>query len=345
MLISIAYLTNPWVGKLVDGGFRPENLYPVLGLAFALGWTRGKAILWAPALIGFLAIKEDAALYIAALAVASLLFEPERRRVAAICLAGSLSLWIINLEWLQPHFLRGTGQAEPRYFQFWNQYGNTPGAVALQMLKTPWRVVSDVATSGWYKLFLPALLLPLASRLPLAAMLPAVVLLGTASYPAMRQYRAYYAAPMISFLFWSLGDAYRRLQSSPRLRAVAPAWVAAAALTFPLLGDGYLRLKWPDPQALRGLDAAIAALSNHSGPVCAQGVLFPHLPYRLKLQPLSPGCARQPNAVSLVNSTLDPFPYSAARLQAAVAEAAKFGRAQLFESGFAILRDPNLTLE
>jgi hypothetical protein len=345
LLIAIAYLTNPWMGKLVDGGFRPENFYPLLGLAFALGWTRGKAILWAPALIGFLAIKEDAALYIAALAVASLMFQPERRRVAAICLAGSLSLWVINLAWLQPHFLRGSGQAEPHYFQFWNQYGSTPGAVALQMLKAPWRVVADVATSGWYKLFLPALLLPLASRLPMAAMLPAVVLLGTASYPAMRQYRAYYAAPMIPFLFWSFGDAYRRLQSAPRLRAVAPAWVAAAALAFPLFGDGYLRLKWPDPRALRALDAAIAALSDHPGTVCAQGVLFPHLPYRLKLEPLSPGCARQPNAVSLVNSTLDPFPYSADGLRAAVAEAVKSGRAQVLESGFAILREPNLILE
>jgi len=28
LLIAIAYLTNSWVGKLVDGGFRPENFYP-----------------------------------------------------------------------------------------------------------------------------------------------------------------------------------------------------------------------------------------------------------------------------------------------------------------------------
>jgi uncharacterized membrane protein len=336
-LVLVAYLTNPWVGRLLDGGFRPESFYPVLGLTFALGWTVRKARIWSPALLAFLCIKEDAAFYIAALAIAALLFESQRRRAAAVCLAFSVLLLTVNLSFLQPLFLAESNAIRPGYLGFWHQYGTTLGGIAARMIASPLRVAADVLTSHWYKLFGPALFLPLFAKLPLAAMAPALFILGSASYPTMRHYRAYYAIPLVPFFFWGLLDGYRRLGSIPRVGAWRDGLLAAALLLFPLFGDGYIRFHRPDRVALQSFKLMVEKVDG-TRPICVQPVLFPHLPYAWNLQPLSQSCIQQPGAVSLINSQLDPFPYNQAQLQQMLAHAAANGRAQQFEAGFAILR-------
>jgi uncharacterized membrane protein len=340
-LVLVAYLTNPWLGRLLDGGFRPENFYPLLGLTFAAGWVLRKARIWFLALLAFLCIKEDAAFYIAALSLASLLFESQRWRPALLCLVLSVLLLALNIAFLQPLFLAESNAVQPEYLHFWGKYGRTLGEIVRGMIASPLRVASDVLTSAWYKLFGPALFLPFLSRIPLAAMAPAILLLGSASNPTMRHYRAYYAVPLLPFFFWGLLDGYQTLASFRRVGAWRDGILAAALLLFPLLGDGYIRFHRPDGATIRGLKQVEQQVDGRR-PVCAQPVLFPHLPYSWNLQPLSRGCVQQPGALSLVNPLLDPFPYTRAQLEEMLAHAKSNGRVQRLEAGFAILSDPSI---
>ena len=57
--------------------------------------------------------------------------------------------------------------------------------------------------------------------------------------------------------------------------------LAGVLLLFPLVGDGYVRVRWPDPAVRAEMDAVARRLEGTAGPVCAQTALFPQLPYDL----------------------------------------------------------------
>ncbi|MBJ6761840.1 DUF2079 domain-containing protein [Myxococcaceae bacterium JPH2] len=339
LLLCVAYLTSPWSNRLLDGGFRPEVLYPLCGLMLAWGWVEHRAALWAPALVAFLAIKEDAALHASALALGALLFERSRRREALGVLGVCVALFILNTTVVQPWALAQTGKVRPGYLDFWGQHGSSLGAIALHMLSSPWTVVSDIFRSGWYRLFLPALFLPLLSRQPLVAMLPSLFLLGSASNPTMHEYRLYYPVTLLPFFLWGLLEARERLGQWGWSEGRRTALFAVAALSFPLWGDGYARL-WPLALETRAVVRATAVeLGTPTGPVCAQTVLFPHLPYALAPRPLFDlACARTPGAVVLVHPELDPWPHSKEALTALVAEATARGEAEPRGEGLVLLR-------
>lgn len=214
-LAAVLYLTNPWTARMLDGGFRPEVAYPLFGLLFAVGWVEARPRRWAAGALGLLCGKEDAGFYLAALALGALFFKRPRRREAIALLAAAVAVTRLDLGLVQPWCLRGHARAQPEYLHFWGQYGNTLGEIVRHMVRAPWRVVADVASSGWLKLFAPALLLPLLSPVPLCAMLPAVVLLGSSSYSMMRSYLTYYPIPLVPFFLWGLFAAYPRLARLP----------------------------------------------------------------------------------------------------------------------------------
>lgn len=342
-LVVLAYLTNPWVGRVLDGGFRPEVFFPCLGLTFILGWVRRRPVLWIPALVAFLAIKEDAAFYAAAIALASLVIERDRWRPALAVLLVSVTWTVAVLGWLQPVLLAGDGDRRPEYLKFWGQYGSTLSDILAGMASSPLRLLKDVATSGWYRMFAPALFLPLVSRAPMAAMAPALFLLGTASYGAMHEYKTYYPLPLVPFFLWGLLEAHRNLARWwPSARWREPA-LALALLGWPLVGGGYVKFQRPDVQRLRELEQVEQRLSAAQA-ICVQTIIFPHLAYALKPRPLDRGCMAQPGAVAVIHPGLDPFPYSRARLEQAVNHAAARGKVQQV-GGFVLVSDPTIPLE
>lgn len=341
LLAVVAYLSNPWVGRLIDGGFRPENLYPLVSFVLILGWVRKRAALWGPALVFFLAIKEDAALWGLCFAAGVLLFERKYWRGALTVAAASGMTLAVNLVYLRPLFLAGYETVQPTYLRFWGQYGDSLGEIAWHVLTSPLRVGWDVVRSGWYKLFGAALFLPLLSRVPLAVLVGMGVVFGSAQYAAMREYRAYYAVPLIAFLFWGMFEAHSHLSRIRTLAGQRIRILACALLVFPLIGGGYLKFSLPSANRLRDFERVKASLAP-STPVCAQAILFPYLPYSLDLALLGDDCVRKPGAVALVNPELDPFPLTRARLEGLVQRARAKGLEEEPALGFHLLRDPEL---
>ncbi|WP_257457462.1 DUF2079 domain-containing protein [Archangium lipolyticum] len=339
LLAGLAFLTSPWVGVLLDGGFRPEVFYPVFGLTLALGWVEQRPAVWIPALVGFLGIKEDASFHASALALGTLVFDRKRWRPALAVLAVSVVLFIVNTRIVQPWALGQTGKLRPGYLGFWGQYGNSLPEIVLNMLRSPWQVMRDVFTSGWYRMFIPALLLPLFSRQPLVAMLPTLFILGSASYHQMHEFRTYYPVTLLPFFFWGLLEAYRNLERwlpAPRRLVLC----AVALLSFPLWGGAYVRFGPPRTRELSALESAAAKLGAEAPEVFyAQTVLFPHLPYRLYPLPLVVHESfTRPGAVVLINPELDTYPFPREEMREMVANAERRGEVEHLDEGFLLLR-------
>lgn len=340
LLSVLAFLTSPWVGVLLDGGFRPEVFYPVFGLTLVLGWVERRPSVWIPALVGFLSIKEDAAFHASALMLGTLLFDRKRWRPALVVLGVSVVLFFVNTRVIQPWALAQTGQVRPGYLGFWGQYGGSLPEIALNMLRSPGQVLGDVFTSGWYRLFLPALLLPFLSRQPLVAMLPTLFILGSASYHQMHDYRTYYPVTLLPFFFWGLLEAYRNLERFRLTGQRRLLLCALALLSFPLWGGGYVRFRPPMTQVLHALDGASQRVEQVSPRLFyAQTVLFPHLPYRLYPLPFfEPSGTTTPGAVVLLNPKLDTYPFPQKELERMVAEAEQRGEVEHLSEGFVLLR-------
>lgn len=338
LLAAAAYLTNPWLAGVLDGGFHPEVLYPLAGLLFLLGWVRERPRLWIPSLAFFLAIKEDAALMMLGFAAAALAFEPRRRRAALSIAAASCAVLALNLAVVQPRLLEGTTGDHAAYRRFWGQYGRSFGEVAFGMASSPLRVAADLLRSHWYRLFGAALFLPLLSR-ALLPMLPTLLILGTSSHAMMWRYEWYYPVPLLPFLFWGLFEAHRSLpllRAHPRLRE---GLFLTALLAFPLAGGGYMRFPIPSLERLRALQALKARLLELNAPeVCAQDALVPHVPYPVKVHPLSAECLQRPGAVAALNPALDTDPYQVEQVRGWIDEARAAGRDEDLGAGFHVVR-------
>ncbi len=334
LLLVLAYWTNPWLDRLVDGGFKPEAFYPLLGLTFVLAWDFGSTRAWVAAALAYLCIKEDAALHLGAFAAASVLVDRGTWKRAATLAGLSVAVLLLGALVVQPAMLRG--YRDLRVFSlYWPQYGTTLGGVAWGMARAPLTLATDVLTSSWYRVLLPALLLPLfrwRSALPL---LPTIVMLGSTRYGMMRNYDWYYSVPLLAFVFLGFLEVVRR--DRPRARWVEPL-VASAVLLFPLVGVGYLRFPEPVPEVSAGYEVAVASLAASPGTVCVQLAAFPRLPYAIEGQPLTSACLAAPARRALINLAIDPWPDEPGNLERLLALAGP--RAHAFPGGWVIVEGP-----
>ena len=333
-LALVAYLTNPWLGRLLDGGFRPESLYPAAGLFLALAWVKQRPLLLGGAAALYLAVKEDAALHLLGLAVGVLLFDRARWRAAVGIAGASVAVLIFNVAWLQPTLLAPYGVRQPTYVTFWGQYGQTLPSIAGAMLTSPWKVISSIATSSWFKFFLPALGVPLLARVPAAAMAPVIFLLGTSGNVVMHDYRAYYPVPLLAFAFWGLLEVAKR--SEPRWRTAA----VAGLVLFPLFGGGYATLEWPAHRNIFGAELASLRQRVEQSPelVCTQTILFPQLGYRAHLYELTPDCLADARSIAVLHPDLAPWPYRREQLLAWISAARATGRLESLPGGYEVIR-------
>jgi len=143
-------------------------------------------------------------------------------------------------------------------------------------------------------------------------MAPALLIYGLSNISHMREYATYYSAPLIPFLFFGLVEGGQRiLQRNIR---VAPGFILVGCLLFALTGGGYQKFSPIAFQALRDLSEARNYLWTQTRPlICAQTLLYPHLPYEWRIQPLSPECMQAPAALTvfLRNSRYDSYPVGA----------------------------------
>lgn len=306
-IVVLAYLTTPFVGFVVNTGFRIESFLPLGLFTFLLGWEKKHQLGWILGAIFFLSIKEDSGFYLAAFAIAHL-FHRDTRRNAIFLLVGSLVITGITLGIVQPFFLQGAAIHEPGYLRFWGHHGATKSAIMMHMISSPGIMLHDIVTSGWWRLYPLLLGLPLLSFPTLLASIPGILLLGTAaSCEAMHQYHHYYPLLLACMALFGMAEFLARPTLSFHKK-----WLARVVLlVFPLFHAGWVSVFVPDKAILSDLQQARVFLEQRypQVPICTQMIGFPYLGYRLQLQPYTPACMAQPGAVALTVPAKDPHPH------------------------------------
>lgn len=306
-IVVLAYLTTPFIGFVVNTGFRIESFLPLGIFTFLLGWERKNTIGWMCGALFFLSIKEDSGFYLAAFAIAHL-FTRDTRRPATFLLLGSLIATSITLGMVQPFFMKEAAIHEPGYLRFWHHHGVTKSDILQHMLSSPGIVLHDIVTSGWWRLYAPLLFLPFLSFPTLLASLPGILLLGTAaSCEAMHQYHHYYPLLLTCLALFGMTDFLARSALSFRKK-----WITRSALLlFPLFHAGWVSVFVPNKAVFSDLQQARVFLEQHypQAPICTQLIAFPYLGYRLHLQSYTLACMAQPGAVALTVPTKDPHPH------------------------------------
>jgi Predicted membrane protein (DUF2079) len=158
-------------------------------------------------------------------------------------------------------------------------------------------------------LFAAFAFLPLLSRQPLVAMLPIIFVLGTSASAHMRSYNTYYSSPLLPFLFWGVLEGGRTLARFVPGESVRRGVVGAVLLVAPLIGGDYMKFPEPNLVAKRALSQIVATTDLAGQRICAQTILFPHLPYEWPLEAFSEECLSQPNTLVLLNPTLSSYPH------------------------------------
>ncbi len=267
------YLLFPAVGYTALYEFHPEVLCTTTLLA---AFACYRADRFVPALL-FAALsllgKEDVALPVGALALVALLARRPRRFAYAAALGGlALASLLLSFAVLKPAF--STGEVD--YGRMYLQWGETPGAVALNIARHPVKAVSALFVSPPYDfdtvlklqyylhMLLPLLFLPLASPLTLAIALPT---LGThflswrsAQHTIYYQYTALVTPFVVAAAVMGLRNLLRRGSAGPShatqgagtggggwgVRVVMMAMLAASLVANwmfgPLIGHGRLQL-------------------------------------------------------------------------------------------------------
>jgi hypothetical protein len=301
------------------------------------GWFTGRRKAWIPALVLFLAVREDAPIHAAGLGLATLAFERERRWDAVCLLAACLVVLVFDLKVAGPYFLAKTGSTRPEVWTYWAKYGSTPGEVIRSMLTRPWLVLEDLVTSSSWRFWVPALFLPLLSRRALVALLPGMLFFATSVQ--MRVFKGYSMAVLIPLLFWGIFDGARVLAKwlGPK-RAQWPRYAMTSALLLVgVVNAPFLVVEPPRMDAISAWPSVYALLEGHKGKVCVQFSLYAHVPYENDATGVTDECLALEGAIGVVNPRFDTFPYTPEKVEGWIAEARAEGRFQGFPGGFAVL--------
>ena len=317
LAVLLAFLSNAYVGSILNHGFHVEVFFIPLGLWFIHTWER-KSILCYGFLALFLSIKEDAAFYAISFIFAQVLRNRQDFQRCSFMILMSLTILLMNLMVVQPHFLQKTQAVAPSYLRFWNHLGPSKADIIGTMLTAPGYCLQLILTSHWYILIGCLLFIPLLSFGGLAGMLPALVIYGLSNLDQMREYATYYSAPLLAFLFYGLIDGSRiLLQKQFFSTNTAFKLIIFACLLFSLSGGGYQKFPPLAFSALQDLKQARLFLAEQNPDlICAQTLLFPHLSYAFHLQPLSAICMHQGAAYSIIlnNPQYNSYPLGAAEL-------------------------------
>jgi hypothetical protein len=333
LTLSLAWLGNAWLGRLANGVFRIESLAPALTLWFLVGWVERRRGVWALATLALFCAKEDTALALGCFSAVMLAVERDRRRDAGALLVAALTFFFAYTRLLQPWL---TQHAQPPYWHFWSDFGDTPGAIATTLITSPKLVLGKLLSARWWFFFGPLLLLPFGSWRAVGGLWPTFFLLGVANYDEMHLYRSYYPSPMVAWALLGTLSMLARWQTQPgRWR-----WGLLALLLFPLVEGGYAKAVPVDFGRRAGLEAVAAALARPATQRCLQTVLMPQVGYPEHPQPLMDvACIDDPGAVGLLHPALDRYPLEdGPAYDAAVARWRSEGRVEELPGGFLYIR-------
>jgi uncharacterized membrane protein len=316
LLVLLAFLSSFGVARILFYNFHPEVFYLPVGFWLFYFVQRRR---WAPSLvvaIFFLAIKEDAALYLGGLVIGLALVRRVPIWLAGALLALSAASFLVNSLWILP----ANWKAGPFHLTTYSKYGRSFAEIGAGMLAHWTEVLADIARGGWIPIAAAFLFLPLAYLPALLPMIPFVLLHSTSASAQMGALEIYYSAPLLPFLFLGFVETLRRETWPLVRRPFATKWKTAlvlfALLYGSLFGNTSLFFRRPHPDHAH-LSAVKAAL-RPGAPLCVDGSIVPHLGYEHLegLTLLGPECIASRTYDYLLDPEIRTYPHSRVQVEA-----------------------------
>jgi uncharacterized membrane protein len=317
---ALAFVLNDNTARTLNYGFHPEVLYAAFVPWMMHAGLRGARAPFVVATIACVLVKEDACMPIfavsAALALTRFHALTARDRWLFLAFPTALALASLGVHYriTVPAL---TGSDRPTYSFFWANYGETPLLALAAMVVRPWRVLADMATSGFFRMvILPHLFLPFLGWRWALGVVPIVAVFSASANDQLRAFGIYYAIIFVPFLViaTSVGALalMGRLISEPRrARLAAASVVLAGALLVGGSSHSYSLRPWSS--AVAAVPEALERLADEPV-VLVQSGLYPHAGYDARVQLLTPETLREPRdrpAALLVAPGVNGYPFSA----------------------------------
>jgi hypothetical protein len=238
------------------------------------------------ALLFFLSIKEDAALWILGFCYSA--YKCREYNKLFIIIITTLSIVLINLLYVQPYFVAKSHFLQPATLAYWSQWGTTKTAILYNMLTHPIEVLSYVfdKKSGIWFLYLPCLFIPLLDLFTLLSSLPTILLFTTNKIPITHALTAYYPILLATLLFIGIIHLYYRTHAYKTITRL----FVVLLLVYPLIGSGWLQIKAEVLLYKKELNQLKQDLSTQArtNPVCVTQSAYPYFSrYLLNLKILA----------------------------------------------------------
>jgi uncharacterized membrane protein len=317
---ALAFFLNDNTARTLNYGFHPEVLYAVFVPWMMYSGLRGARTSFVAATIACVLVKEDACMPVfavsAALALTRFRALTARDRWLFLVVPTVLALASLAVHY-RVTVPALTGSHRPTYSYFWANYGETPLLALTAMVMQPWRVLADMATSGFFRMvILPHLFLPLLGWRWALGIVPLVAVFSASANDQLRAFGIYYAIVLVPFLViaTSVGALalMARLVTDPRRARLAAAGVVlAGALLIGGSSHSYSLRPWSS--AVAAVPGALERLAGEPV-VLVQSGLYPHAGYDARVRLLTPQTlqdSRDRGAVLLVAPGVNGYPFSA----------------------------------
>jgi uncharacterized membrane protein len=312
---ALASLLNDNMARTLNGGFHAEVLDAWLVPWLLDAGTRRARASYLAAALACVLVKEDAWLMLFAAAVCLMLVRGEamthRDRILFLVLPTAIAVlnFLVFYRIVVPAL---TPDGNVTYAAFWSNYGPTPMQAIVAMASHPWRVLEEVATSGFFPtVMMPHLLLPLIGWRWSIGTAPIVTLYGASANPQLRAFGIYYSIVLLPFLTLAASSGALTITGWLNLRR-ASIWAAAIVVVGAVLVGsshrGYSLRRWRPEVAATGRAVSLL-VSEHV--VLVQSAIYPHAGYAPTVQLLTPESlhdAQNSDAVLLIAPALSGYP-------------------------------------
>jgi uncharacterized membrane protein len=294
---ALAFVLNANTARTLLYGFHPEVLYAWFVPAALDAGLRGARGSFLVAVFACVTVKEDACMFLFAVAVALALTRSPMTTVDRwIYVAAPIGIGLANLGIYYYYVVPALVESEvPTYSSFWSNYGPTPLRALAGMAAHPVDVARATLSAGFFRrVILPHAFLPVVGWRWTIGVLPVVALYSASANRQLSDFGLYYAIPLVPFLVIgaSVGalTVARRLVNREHIARITAATVILLAALI-VYGDraGYSLRPWKEEIA--ATPRIIRQLANQPA-VLVQSGLYPHAGYDPRIQLLTPETLR-----------------------------------------------------
>ena len=293
---ALAFVLNANTARTLLYGFHPEVLYAWFVPAALDAGLRGARGAFLVAVLACVTVKEDACMFLFAVAVALALTRPMTTVDRWVYVVAPIAVGAANLGIYYYYVVPALVESEvPTYSSFWSNYGPTPLRALAGMAAHPVDVARATLSAGFFRrVILPHAFLPVVGWRWTIGVLPVVALYSASANRQLADFGLYYAMPLVPFL--AIGASVGALTVARRLvnrehiaRAAAAAIVLLAALLVYSDRAGYSLRPWK--KEIAATPRILRQLANEPA-VLVQSGLYPHAGYDPRVQLLTPETLR-----------------------------------------------------